>query len=1027
MPTRRTSVLVLSALATTLVAHAQTGVTTGGVRGVVKTKAGGPVVGASLVVKNLETGLLRTARTNAQGEYGIPLLPVGHYELTVQAPGLVVAKDARLQVPLGQNAVRNFTLDRAEASAEVEVVDSTTSLDTTQVSTITAVNDKLVEGLPINGRNFVNLALLTPNAVEASDDRVSVDGARGIQNNLTIDGASYNSNFFWEQRGSTRIPFAFSADSIKELQVINNAYSARYNAAGAVINAVSKTGTNRFSGNLMFLSRPESLVAKIRPVPYDPRGTSNTPTALEKKFSQHNLAVSVGGPILKDKLHFFFNAETYRYTEDYVSLFPTSALAGNGEADLNNFLTSFGNTLVVGDDGRTFAQENNRPYSNVRKNTTYLARLDWTINENHRATFRVNVQDWESENGTTTGTNAITTGATNNGLEVNRSISWVGEVNSILSSNLINEARIQFSTERRPRYPNAQQGSEIRVSGFGAGQNEFLPNGLDEVNLQIIDNLTWTSGDWTVSGGFDLQNLSYRNHFFRRKHGQWSFSTYNGAYQWAQGGAGAYTGSGFGTIEYQQGVSDVDGRISFDSKLWGFYGDAQYAGLLGGRLTLNLGLRYTMEKWSDNPRPNAALAGLDKAADNSSVDPRLGFTLDVFGDKRTVIRGGYGWFTSPNPALTVSNTMLGNGNGVKNYRIFVNSSSNATFQNYFKTGILSASQRLQSNRLVMVDPGVLASTFSAGTVIAQVWDPDNKMAQRRQMSIGVDQDLSQVLSGLVVGARVSYAKLLNLQYFLDINLRQRYADGSANPDAYYNDGYPTQVNRFSTSGRPNFAYVRGRRLDLSAFGATNLSLNNGEGTYRSLVLEAKRLSENGIGFTGSLAWSKAEDNNSNERSTSGSTSNTANPADPLALVAPTDNDRRFRAVLGLYTPAYFKSLRGSMFFSWTSGRPYSGRDTADLNGDGLTGNDLSVSGAGRNGYRQPHAKKLDLRLTYEVPVGAGRSLDLSLDVFNALNWANQSTSLTALTNNGTPIADFGFINTPDRNSREVQVSVRFKF
>ncbi len=294
---RRWTTLLLTGLACATVAQAQTSSTAGAVRGVIKSKAGEAQAGASIVLRNLDTGLTRTATTNAAGEYQIGLLPVGNYELTITAQGMRAVKDANVRVTLGQSSIANFNLDKAEAAATVEIVASSQTLDTTQVNTVTAVDEKLVEAIPLSTRNFTDLVSLTPGAAPTDQGTVSMEGARGIQNNLTIDGASYNSNFFGEQRGSTRIPFTFGADTIKEFQIITNAYDAQYgNAAGAVINAVTKSGTNEFSGSALYQVRPESMVAKIRPVPYDPRNTTNTDKARTQHFTQSQFNVNVGGP-----------------------------------------------------------------------------------------------------------------------------------------------------------------------------------------------------------------------------------------------------------------------------------------------------------------------------------------------------------------------------------------------------------------------------------------------------------------------------------------------------------------------------------------------------------------------------------------------------------------------------------------------------------------------------------------------------------------------------------------------------------
>lgn len=1039
---RRFITLTLTALACATVASAQTSSTAGAVRGAIKDKAGKAVSGATLTLRNRETGLARTSTSNVQGEYHIGLLPVGNYELTVTATGMRTLKDANIQVSLGQSTVANFSLDKAEASAMVEIVASASALDTAQVNSVTAVDSKLVEVLPLaGGRDFTALVQLTPGSVYDSDNnRVSVEGARGIQNNLTIDGASYQSNFFGEQRGSTRIPFAFGADTIKELQVITNAFDAQYgNAAGAVINAVSKSGTNDFSGSALYQVRPESMVAKIKAVPWDPRGTTNTEAARTKKFSQTQFNFNVGGPIIKDRLHFFVGMETYKYDESLTPNFAISATGGNSLASFTPFLATFGG-LVVGNDGRTLAQEGGRTYSNDRTNTVYFGRLDWSINENHRATLRVNAQDWKSENGTTgfTSSFAPTTGQTQQGLEKNSGLSWVVELNSVFGSNLVNEARIQRAIERRPRYANSTAAPEIVISnGFSAGQNNFLPNGLDEFTWQIIDNLTFTKGDWTVKGGVDLQFFEFANTFYRYQNGAFSFGSYDVANRWAEGGAAPTDPNGLRTTDsltYTGAYSAFGGTISYKSKLLSGYVQGQYQGLLDRRLMLSLGLRATREDQPENPRANPLLGGLDQANDTSAYDPRFGFTYDLKGDGKTLIRGGYGWFSSPNPSLTVSNTMMNNGLTTSTYAIRLGTTTQALFTN---GGVLSYAQRVSNagTTLTPLAPSLLAST--AGNIsgrTGQVWDPRNDMSVAKRAALGAEHAYD---NGLKVGIQGVYAKFENLQYFVNINLSQRSGPALTDPvvaGAIYNDGYALPYNAFSASVRPGRAVVAGRALDFIGtnpaapfFGDVFLSKNDGEGTYKAVILTASMRKDSGWGFSSSITWSKSEDNNSNERTTASNTadSNSNNPADPLATVSYSSNDRPFRFTFAGYFPVYW-GITGAVNMSYTSGAPYSAMDGRDLNGDG--GRNDYVVGTIRNGARQPSVKTFDLRLTREFEITKRFQLETFVDVFNVFNWANQRTNLTQLVSStGTVNPDFGFINLPDRSTREVQFGVRAKF
>ncbi|NTV74771.1 MAG: carboxypeptidase regulatory-like domain-containing protein, partial [Holophaga sp.] len=204
--------IAFSALTCAMVAMAQTGTTSGAVRGAVKSKRGPAVAGALVAIRNVETGFARSLVTDARGEFQFPFLPVGTYELVVTAKGMKTAKDPLVRVSLGQTSTQNFSLDSAEASAVVEVVDVTASLDVAQINVQSSLNQDLISAVPLATRNFTDLVQLTPGAADnAEGHRTSVEGARGVQNNLQIDGASFNSKFSSEQRGGTRVPFSFGA------------------------------------------------------------------------------------------------------------------------------------------------------------------------------------------------------------------------------------------------------------------------------------------------------------------------------------------------------------------------------------------------------------------------------------------------------------------------------------------------------------------------------------------------------------------------------------------------------------------------------------------------------------------------------------------------------------------------------------------------------------------------------------------------------------------------------------------------
>jgi len=1034
MPVPRTTALLLSALACSVVAHAQTSTTSGALRGTVRSKAKGVVANASLVLRNQETGLTRTTTTNANGEYHFAFLPVGSYELTVTAQGLRTAKDAALRVSLGQTALQNFSLDAVEASAVVTVVAEAASLDTAQINTQSSISQELVDAIPVNGRNFTDLVQLTPGAAVGNTSYyTSVEGARGIQNNLQIDGGSYNSKFNGEQRGGTRIPFTFGQDSIKELQVITNSFDAQFgDAVGAVINAVTKTGTNETQGTAFVLFRPNSLTAKVKPVDYDPSAPNgvNTDEARTRSYQTLQIGMNLGGPIIKDKLHYFVNVEMARKREESIPIF------GDGGGDFSNFIAPGTGmaALLQTMPGRSLADENHRPWTDEQKNLVFMGRLDWDINQDHRATLRMNSQNYQGLNDIYPGSRRNDTAESGNSTMKFTSLSTVLELSSTLSPSLLNEARLQVSNEKRPTTPNSTLSSPVRIgrltSGYdiNAGQYYIDPRTTDESTTQIQDNLTFMTGDWVFKGGVDLQFINMKNRFLPNGNGSWVFPSYLAAQNWFTGSPAAVLGG----VTYTQGYSPTDGVSDFSEKFLAGYVQAQNGALFNKRLLVSLGLRYTAEIWSDNPNHNPKLQGLDRAPNDKSLDPRFGFTLDLFGNSRTILRGGYGWFSVSNPGQTTSGAIMNNGINLVSY--YMTASANASL--FDPSGLLSAAQRWSgpvtaAGSLTRIPTATLLTDplLKVDTIVPTIIDPEAKMTQARSVSLGVEQDLG---NGFTAGARVTYKKFLNLQYAVNINLGQL-APGTSTVDtnAIYNDGYATTNNHFSTGNRPGRAVVRGRALDLSGFGDVILSKYDGEGRYRSLVLEAGRKPGSGWGFKGSLTFAKAEDNNSNERATLTSTNAlTENPADPLASWALSDNDHAFRATLAWFAPAFF-GIRLSGITTYTTGRPYNGVFYNDQNGDGKFIDTVD----GRNTHRQPNEKTFDLRISRPFRVSRALSLEGTIDIYNVFNWANQYTSQTTYATTKDPNtgvisglnANFGAIDRPDNRSREVQFTLKARF
>ncbi|HEY0787566.1 MAG TPA: TonB-dependent receptor, partial [Thermoanaerobaculia bacterium] len=289
---------------------AQTTTTTGEINGVVTDSSGAVLPGVTVTATNVETGLTRTAVTEADGKYTIPLLPPGTYRVRAELAGLGEAQRDGVRVLLGQAANIRFTLN-PQVTEEITVTAETPVVDTTQSGSTTAVTQEEISDLPILGRDFKDLVLLTPGVSNSFGGRVSLNGARGMSTDYNIDGANANSDFFGEERGGTAAPYVFSQAAIKEFQVIRSSYSVEYaRGGGGTMNAITKSGTNQVSGEAFFYRRDQEW-ADERDLPagtsefFDPRDAD-----------QYGFAV--GGPIMRDRLFYFVNGDFQKIEEPFT-------------------------------------------------------------------------------------------------------------------------------------------------------------------------------------------------------------------------------------------------------------------------------------------------------------------------------------------------------------------------------------------------------------------------------------------------------------------------------------------------------------------------------------------------------------------------------------------------------------------------------------------------------------------------------------------------------------------------------------
>src|SRR5690348_8501997 len=347
---------------------------TGSIEGTVTDPSGAVVANANLKATNAETGIVFETTSNQAGLYRFPFLPVGTYDLTAQAAGFGTQTRKGVGVTVGAKISLDLPMTVATQQANVEVTAEVPVVETTRSSVAATVDDRSVANLPTNGRNFMDFVQLTPGVTrDVRTGDISFAGQRGTLNSLQIDGADNNNTFFGQTTGRTgsgRAPYQFSEDAVQEFQVNSNAYSAELgHAGGAVINVVTKSGTNEFHGAAFEFFRDRGLNAN------DPINISRRLPRSPYHFNQ--FGGNVGGPIIKDKLFFFFDYDGQRNTLPntvFLGVAPPASPTANEQTAL------------------AYLQARDSSWIRTQNQNVYLGKVDWKASASQLVGIRYNAQ-----------------------------------------------------------------------------------------------------------------------------------------------------------------------------------------------------------------------------------------------------------------------------------------------------------------------------------------------------------------------------------------------------------------------------------------------------------------------------------------------------------------------------------------------------------------------------------------------------------------------------------------------------------
>ncbi|MEK6299101.1 MAG: TonB-dependent receptor [Acidobacteriota bacterium] len=610
------SVLLAVSLGSTLPAFAQQSVSAATLSGRVEDTSGAAISGATIAITNIDKNQTNSSISDEHGRYSFLYLPVGSYHFKVEHTGFA-SLTRELTLSVGQAFDLPVRLGVAGVTETATISAAAPVVETVRTQVSETVLSREVDSLPLNGRNYLDLAALTPAVSRANPvanqrfaetsavpgTQISVAGQRNINNGFILDGLSANDD-------AADLPATFfSQEVIREFQVITSGGIAEFGRASAgIINVVTQSGTNAWRGRAYGFLRSQKFDAR------------NTLAPAKDPLTQGQYGASFGGPIKRDRTFLFGNFEQTRLNNAVVvTILPANVTAINTVLDQINYTGPRISTGLVPTGYNT---------------SNFLVRADHHINPDNLLTARYSIYDITSFNAR--GVGGLSAASRGTALENRDQTIALGDV-ATLSARTANEARFQFTRSRLGAPANDLVGPAISISGVAnLGTSTSSPIGRDLDLYELSDNITTVRGGHSLKFGADF--------LYNRLN-----ITFPGALQ------GAYTFSSLALFQTSRYVTfqqafGVPSLFQSNPNI-GFFAQDEWR--VRPDLTVNVGVRYDVQFLPDPIK-----------ADTNNIAPRLGLAYAP-GDRKMVIRGSYGIYYDRIPLRATSNALQRDGTKYK--------------------------------------------------------------------------------------------------------------------------------------------------------------------------------------------------------------------------------------------------------------------------------------------------------------------------------------------------------------------------
>lgn len=984
MTRRFVTAVVALVLAAAGVAGAQQGTTE--VRGQVIDAQGAVLPGVTVTVRNQNTGMFRETITTADGAYFVSGLVPGTYELSAELQGFKKFSRRDLTLELGKTATVEVSLEVGSLSETVNVVAETPLVDVTSKEVGGNISSRELVELPSINGNFVGFVGLLPGIVPTistesfGSDSISTNGQDPRNNNYMLDGGNNNDDVIGQRAGTqARTPI----EAIQEFQVITNQFDAQYGrTTGAIINAVTKQGTNQFRGSAFENYQDAGLTALDFFA--DQQGLDKPDTQYQR------FGGTIGGPIIKDKAHFFFSLERFIIDEGVTINIPARPQLNTTTTEQ----TRVWNTVIRGD-------------HQINANNTYGVR--WLREDSPQANQIIG---------------AVTLDAAREEADVDQTV--VISLNSVLANTRVNTMRLAWTRENvafaNPCFngngrDQAACAPSLSYQTYTTQQNSTAQSRVNDA-IQFENTLAWflpgRRGDHDLKVGAQYEYVGAANDNQGNLNGTFSFGRSDGPFNAAD------------PFTYPDRFSiRLGGASSFYEKAHFISGFAQDKWKLNNRLTMSLGLRYDLElipiPETDDPITGEGNYPVDK----NNFQPRVGFSYDL-GGGQSVLRGGYGRFYEKTHFELIGG-------------LFTNTPFTSSFTQNFPLNTFDPGPRqgqFPTDPFLVNGPTINQALLDSlyGSVgqlrnTGASWDnPARVNARTDQLTIGYQR---QLMASASFSADYVHAFGRQLLISKQLNPTLRATSAVTSPNVRQGSAILTDATAQLQQTYPGFAPFTG---------SVTMPVNEGEIDYDALMLQVDKRFSNSYSARVSYTLAYSRGNTTGN----GLPSSGFQVLDDLNLdlnEGPTDFDQRHNLVV---SGTALVPRTGGLNFSWVA-RALSGSPFSLVNGDldpdrnGSTAEPLtagSYSGVGadaytvdnyeskRNGAIGPGFFQLDMRFGYRIPLGGQRHLNAFVDLFNLTNrtnFGNPSGNLASPT--FLTLASYSTSYTP----RKIQIGARFDF